>query len=697
MKKILYILFILVPLLCFSQNFTQEINSIPVQQSGWILQQPWAGGFNDSDPALVDIDGDGDLDLYLGTRYGYCDIAYFENIGNANVLNFLLITKDIFLDTLTSTYPSYQHSSPTFGDLDGDGDFDMLIGGLTGIIAFAENGGTTNNPYFYLQDTLFNNIDVGAESKPALIDIDADGDLDLFIGARDLNFINNDGRIVFYRNDGDIYNYNFVFITNYFDSIDVGSNSAPCFIDIDSDDDYDLFIGENDGNINFYRNEGTPEVWDFVLVDSMFAGIDLGEYSSVPEFGDIDGDGDYDLLIGQGEIHPDYNDQGGWVYLYENVGDSVNFNYELVCPNLLCFDIGFKCLPAFAELYQDGVYDIIVGRGEGEVFLYRNIGTSDSSFFIDNTTVFNNITVTYEAAPCFADIDNDGDQDLFLGREIMMSSTSVLFFRNVGSMGNPEFVFEDEIFPGYTGFAYPALTDIDDDSDYDLFIGREGGNLTYYENQGTPEEYSFIHITDDYLPNSLGYPPLKPTFCDINSDGDADLFMGNFLGFIYYFENIGSPDTARFRQVTSQYIELEEYGEVWDTAPAFSDVDNDGDFDFFCGNDNGGMQFFRNIGSSVFPDFRREFGVNDYKLYQNYPNPFNLSTVISFELRAASPVELAVYDMLGREVASLVNGHSSFGKHEVVWDASNQASGVYFVRLSVVSGQSSMKKIMLVK
>jgi len=579
-----------------AQDFLQEIDTIPVQQSGWMLQQPWTGGFNDSDPALVDINTDGDLDLYLGQRQGYCDIAFFNNIGNADNPNYQLITKDIFLDTLLYTSLSYGHSSPTFGDLDADGDLDMLVGGLYGYITFAENIGTINEPYFTVIDTFFYNIDIGEESIPYLVDIDADGDLDLFIGARDLNYINNDGRIIYYRNDGNIYNCDFVFVTNYFDSINVGSNAAPVFVDIDADEDYDLFIGENDGNINFYRNDGTSQVYDFVLVDSIFNGIDLGEYSSVPEFGDIDGDGDYDLLIGQGEDNTDYNDQGGWVYFYENVGDSVNYNFELVCPNLLCFDVGSKCHSTFAVLYQQGVYDLIVGRGYGTVILYRNIGTSDSAFYINDSVIFNNINVTYMAAPSFADIDNDGDQDLFLGREIMMSPTSVLFYRNVGSMGNPEFVFEDEIFPGYTGFTFPTLTDIDADSDYDLFIGHNNGNLTFYENRGTPEEYRFVNITDNYLSVSLGFSPLKPCFCDINEDGDSDLFMGNVnFGNIYYYENIGTPESARFQQITNQYIELDEYGIVYETNPFFVDIDNDGDFDFFCGNDNGGMQFFRNL------------------------------------------------------------------------------------------------------
>jgi len=84
-------------------------------------------------------------------------------------------------------------------------------------------------------------------------------------------------------------------------------------------------------------------------------------------------------------------------------------------------------------------------------------------------------------------------------------------------------------------------------------------------------------------------------------------------------------------------------------------------------------------------------------LSQVFPNPFNTVATIRYQLQVASYVELVVYDVSGREVASLVNGHSSFGKHEVVWDASNQTSGVYFIRLTVDGRQSSVKKILLVK
>ena len=79
------------------------------------------------------------------------------------------------------------------------------------------------------------------------------------------------------------------------------------------------------------------------------------------------------------------------------------------------------------------------------------------------------------------------------------------------------------------------------------------------------------------------------------------------------------------------------------------------------------------------------------------PNPFNANTVISYKLQADSYVELKVYDVMGREVHMAVSSWQLAGEHQVVWDAEGLGSGVYFVRLSVVGGQSSVRKMLLVK
>ena len=98
----------------------------------------------------------------------------------------------------------------------------------------------------------------------------------------------------------------------------------------------------------------------------------------------------------------------------------------------------------------------------------------------------------------------------------------------------------------------------------------------------------------------------------------------------------------------------------------------------------------------------RYTGPTVFALDQNFPNPFNPSTTIQYQLPVESRVSLKLYDMLGREVATLVNEERPSGYHEVRWIASNAASGVYFYRLEAqpLNGGNrfqSVKKLMVLK
>jgi hypothetical protein len=93
---------------------------------------------------------------------------------------------------------------------------------------------------------------------------------------------------------------------------------------------------------------------------------------------------------------------------------------------------------------------------------------------------------------------------------------------------------------------------------------------------------------------------------------------------------------------------------------------------------------------------------NSFALYQNYPNPFNPSTKIKFDILANSglmnqtPTRLEIYDVLGKEVAILVNEKLHVGSYEVEWNAAHYPSGVYFYKL--VSGNFiQTKKLILIK
>ncbi len=90
------------------------------------------------------------------------------------------------------------------------------------------------------------------------------------------------------------------------------------------------------------------------------------------------------------------------------------------------------------------------------------------------------------------------------------------------------------------------------------------------------------------------------------------------------------------------------------------------------------------------------FTPTNIELNQNYPNPFNPSTVISFSIPSSNHVKLAVYDMLGKEVALLQNSQMAAGTHDINFDASNLSSGVYLYRLTVGS-EMLTRKLTLIK
>lgn len=101
---------------------------------------------------------------------------------------------------------------------------------------------------------------------------------------------------------------------------------------------------------------------------------------------------------------------------------------------------------------------------------------------------------------------------------------------------------------------------------------------------------------------------------------------------------------------------------------------------------NGGLIPVSNISTEV---------PKSFALYQNYPNPFNPTTIINYELPITNYVNLIVYDVLGREIAVLVNERQQAGKYAVSWDASNFPSGVYFYKLETDVYSESKKMVLL--
>ena len=157
---------------------------------------------------------------------------------------------------------------------------------------------------------------------------------------------------------------------NPFNGVTAGTQTSPTFADIDNDGDLDAFIGNLNGQILFFRNDGTPSVpnyTQFTDTTNPFFGIDLdGKFT--PEFGDIDKDGDLDAIIGN---------KSGELYFFRNDGTATNPKFKGlygacnpfndVLP-VLSTDDEFSA-PAFVDLNNDGNLEVLVGQFSGRLCL----------------------------------------------------------------------------------------------------------------------------------------------------------------------------------------------------------------------------------------------------------------------------------------------------------------------------------------
>lgn len=290
------------------------------------------------------------------------------------------------------------YAKPVFADIDGDGDLDAFVGEYNGNTLFYNNYGDVNSPQFTAPETNpFGLTKVGLHSwgayaSPTLVDIDGDGDLDMFIGSGGYY---NDGEKFFFKNVGTATSPLFSTpVINPFGLNTLSSyRSSPIFVDIDGDGDQDAFVGESDGNTYFFRNTGTAHNPVFSAATSNPFGLSsVGSFSS-PAFADIDVDGDLDALIG--------NEAGNTLF-FRNTGTSHNPTFGAVSINPFgLINVGNNANPTLADIDGDGDLDAFLGEGEGNTIFFANNGLLLKSSLSDdilNGTGSLNDTVTYVSA-----------------------------------------------------------------------------------------------------------------------------------------------------------------------------------------------------------------------------------------------------------------------------------------------------------
>jgi hypothetical protein len=326
------------------------------------------------------------------------------------------------------------------------------------------------------------------------------------------------------------------------------------------------------------------------------------------------------------------------------------------------------------------------------------------------------IDVVGYASPALVDIDDDADLDLFVGQ----TYGKIYFYRNDGTPEIPIWILLSDNFESIDvgWYSVPTFGDLDSDGDFDLLVGNDEGRISFYRNDGTAGAFSFVFVTD-FCDSIDSGKRSTPTLCDFDSDGDPDLFVGEYRGGLHYYKNLTLNSIRGY--VTDQTSPLEGI-KVFISGDEFDSTITDawgsyafvglpeGDYCVF--RDPSSFQYcFSPLASDTFEinfvgvtqvDESSEQNVPKYlQLFPNYPNPFNPLTNITYFLPADAQVRLTIFNLRGEKVSELVDGFQARGWKRTLWDGNDSqgrkvASGIYFCRLQT-SQESEIIRMVLLK
>lgn len=595
--------------------------------------------------AAADYDGDGDLDIAVlgfGLLFGESGerLLLFRNDGEAGPEEWAFTYIDVPLGDLVSGA-----SDLAWGDYDGDGDQDLVVGTDGATVIYRNDDGVLTPTNIALPGYYEDNDQADFDLRSITwADFDNDGDLDLLIPSV-IQFDPFGYRTALMRNDGPSGDGGWAFT-----EIDAGlaptTHAQSAWADYDGDGDLDLLLVNaapltDESFVRIYRNDGGTFAGEDVLGPLT---IEHGE----AQWGDYDADGDHDILV-VGHVA---TGDGGFdriLRIYRN--DAGTYTPFDVIPSIGAegwFDL---TAATWADYDSDGDVDILLtgtynsgSQIEGRARIYAN----DGGVFTDMGTDLPAPRASGTRGGTFSwlDMDGDGDLDYFIAGDYWVPGgnnrieSQIHLYRNDAEGQN-----ERPSAP--LGLA--ATVDEPDP--------LEGGATVIL---------TWDAATDDSTPaHALTYD------LDLRRDGESVATPRRL------------PEPGNVSAVTSWVLTgLPDGAYTW-TVRAVDSA--------FNGSEPASGTFAigatANEGGSTPPAA--------YALEAAYPNPFREATTLRFALPEQAKVDLAVYDLLGRRVAQLVRDLRPAGYYEVRLDAAGLASGTYVVRLSAGSFTGMRRALLL--
>jgi len=578
------------------EGFVRDVYALEVlDEHGEPYEHPFLGGLIVPRPQFVDLDEDGDPDLFLQERSG--QLMYFENVGGPGEPRFVW-RSDRFQGLEVGEWF-------VFHDLTGDGRYELLSERRWDYMSVYRNAGTPGDPRFEMMADSLRDVEGRAifadrQNIPYLTDLNCDGRLDLFLGRID-------GMITHYREEERVDGLpRFRRITDRFEDIAIigqigsmhGAN-AMAFIDMTGNGALDLLWGDFfEPSVLLIRNRQPCPGYDLSSPPEPLRtpeGNLLTSGHNVPVPVDLRGDGQMDLVVGVlgGAFNPVLTASAN-LHRYERREDGLF--HKVTGRFLNGIDVGSESIVEVADVTGNGRPDLVIGNKidpeqsrTGRLYLFANREGPDGRpvFQLADTL---SLAESFHYAPAMGDLFGSGRADLVLGTW----NDGIQIYRNTGHTAGRE-----EGFPGFErdpaltlqltrgSHAVPALGDLTGNGLLDVVVGRSSGHLTFFRNVGSAEAPAFELESDELGGIDVGRRS-APYLADLNGNGLLDLIVGREEGGAMLFWNVGTREVPEFERDEGFELPLFSLG-----RPVPVDFAGSGRLDVLSGANTGGVVYFR--------------------------------------------------------------------------------------------------------
>ncbi len=668
-RKLVFLTSVLIPVLLFAQQFTRVESGPVVSDGGDSRAVNW-----------VDYDNDGDLDLYItnGPSGGQHNFLY-ENDGLGN------FTKN---DTAAIARDDSPSDGSSWADMNNDGHLDLFIANWYGAnnLLYLNTG---DGAFSALNDTSAS--DGGFSESAAWADVNSDGYADLFVA-------NSDGGLK-----------NFVYINTASENFsrdsespiagDLSASRHMDFADYDGDGHLDLFVANESNQKNFLYHNNGDGTFTRVLTGDIVNNIASSFGSS---WGDYDNDGDLDLFVAN------WGNRNN--YLYNNNGDGT---FTRILTGDMVNNGGHSIGTAWADVDNDGDLDLFVANGFSPQrtvnFLYLNNG---GVFTRDTTSVMAETGWSYGAA--LGDANRDGYLDLAIAKCFGATENNALFLNTGGNNNWLTVQLEGTASnKAAIGAVVRLKATIDGTSVWQMRqVSSQGGycgqNLESHFGLGDATSIDSLivqwpsgRVDEVVQPGINQVLKLKETLPEgfLRPNLKADRRMG-FVDEAIQFTDLSIADentpiiSWQWDFQNDGVVDSEEANPSWQyVAP--------GAYSVKLTVSNGTTELTQLHESYLAIEPAVGISENDNivpertGLSQNYPNPFNPSTLIQYEVARSGHVQLAVFDLLGQHITTLVDERKLPGRYSAHFIADNLASGVYLYQMTAGDITHSRKMILM--